>query len=162
MYYWTVVPVRVYLNLEGTVEYKDAELPEDACAAGRIARFGRVGTPVETGNKKAYVTGPALAGKVRSIAASSVPRVYGNTPLVTWTPVPTADRFELQWSRTRYPFAAAGNLVTQTTSGILSLSPGVWYYRVRGIDVQIPKSQSMAWSSVRKIKVAKPVFRVVS
>ena len=71
VYYWTVVPVRMYLDSDAKVHYQDAELPQDVCAAGRVARFGRVGTQVETGNKKAYVTSLALAGVVKSTAASS-------------------------------------------------------------------------------------------
>ncbi len=161
VYYWTVVPVRWFFDVDGkTIDYEDAELPQDACEAGRVERLGRVSKQVETGNKKAYVTSLALAGAVTSKAASSVSRVYGNTPLLTWTPVPAADTYEVQWSRTRYPFVALGKVTTQATSATLLLAPGVWYYRVRGIDVQVAKSQSMAWSSVRKLKIAKPTYRV--
>ena len=65
----------------------------------------------------------------------------------------------MQWSRKHYPFVPLGNVITQATSATLSLTPGGWYYRVRGIDVEVSASQAMAWSSVRKIKIAKPVFR---
>jgi hypothetical protein len=51
-------------------------------------------------------------------------------------------------------------VITQATSATLSLAPGVWYYRVRGIDVQTSKSQSMGWSSVRKLKIVKPSYRI--
>lgn len=163
VYYWTVVPVRWFLDADGkTIDYQDAELPQDACDAGRgrVAIFGRVSNPVETGSNKAYVTSLALAGAVKSAAASGVPRVYGNSPLLTWTPVLAADKYEVQWSRTRYPFVMAGSVVTQATAATLSLVPGVWYYRVRGIDVQAPNAPSMAWSSVRKLKIVKPTYRV--
>jgi hypothetical protein len=66
----------------------------------------------------------------------------------------------VQWSGTRYPFVMAGSVITQTTSATLTLAPGVWYYRVRGIDLQVAKSQSMGWSSVRKLKILKPTFRI--
>jgi len=160
VYWWTVVPVREYLTLDGSLSYKDAELPQDVCAAGRVARFGKVGKAVDTANKNAYVTGPGLALTVKSAAASGVPRVYGNTPLITWSPAPAADVYEVQWGHTRYPFSAIGNLGTQNTAAVLTLSPGVWYYRIRGIDTQIPGSQTTGWSSVRKLKIAKPTFRV--
>jgi len=162
VYYWTVVPVEIMQNPTGGLFYRDAELPQDVCdhGHGRIGTFGKVGKQVETGNKKAYVTSLALAGKVSSMAASSYSRVYGNTPLLTWTPVLAADKYEVQWSGTRYPFVMAGSVITQTTSATLTLAPGVWYYRVRGIDVQIPKAQSMGWSSVRKLKILKPTFRI--
>jgi hypothetical protein len=160
VYYWTVVPVRMFVDAQDKVEYQDTAVPQDVCESGRIGTFGKVGAQVETGNKKAYVTSLALAGKVSSKAASSYSRVYGNTPLLTWTPVLAADKYEVQWSRTRYPFVMAGSVITQTTSATLSLAPGTWYYRVRGIDVQIPKAQSMAWSSVRKLKIVKPSYRI--
>jgi len=54
-----------------------------------------------------------------------------------------------------------GNTVTPATSATLSFPPGTWYYRVRGIDLGMPTgAQGMAWSSVRKITVVKPVFRI--
>jgi hypothetical protein len=159
VYYWTVVPVRIGLDPDDKLMYKDAELPQDVCSAGRIARFGRVGVQVQTGNKKAYVTSLALSGGVRSSAASGVPRIYGNTPLVTWTPVLSADRYEVQWSRKHYPFVPVGNVITQGTSATLTLAPGTWYYRVRGVNLQVG-TQTMAWSSVRKVRIARPVFRL--
>ena len=162
VYYWTVVPVEIVQKPDGTLFYRDAELPQDVCDSGngRIGTFGRVGDPVETANNKAFITTLALAGKVKSVAASTVPGVYGNTPLVTWSPVLSADKYEVQWSRTQYPFVAVGDAVTQATSATLPLAPGVWYYRVRGIDLQVVKSQSMGWSSVRKLKILKPTFRI--
>jgi hypothetical protein len=162
VYYWTVVPVEILQKPDGTLYYRDAELPQDVCdsGSGRIGTFGRVGNPVETANNKAFITTLALAGKVKSVAASTVPGVYGNTPLVTWSPVLSADKYEVQWSRRHYPFVAAGDAVTQATSATLPLAPGVWYYRVRGIDLQVVKAQSMGWSSVRKLKILKPTFRI--
>ncbi|MGD0272971.1 MAG: hypothetical protein ABSB96_04495 [Gaiellaceae bacterium] len=160
-YYWTTVPVRWFFNVDQQIEYWDTETPQDACAAGRIGTFGRISNPIPTGNNSAYVTGLSLSGRTMSVSASSFPRVYG-TPLVTWTPVLGADEFEVQWSRMRYPFSAIGTVTTPTASTVLSLKPGVWYYRVRGINLQMPTAvQGMAWSSVRTLRLAKPVFRVV-
>ena len=80
---------------------------------------------------------------------------------MTWTPALAADGYEVQWSPTSYPFQQAGSTTTPATSAVLSLTPGTWYYRVRGIDTGLPTgAQGMAWSSVRKIKIAKPVFRL--
>lgn len=162
-YYWTVVPVTYFINAlaSDAFEYQDTQAAQDACAAGRIARFGRVSQAVPTGSKQAFVTSLSVAGKMTSAAASRSPRVYGNTPLVTWTPALGAAQYEVQWSHTRYPFKAAGNLVTAATSATLSLYPRTWYYRVRGIDTGLPSgAQGMAWSSVRKVRIAKPVFRL--
>lgn len=160
-YYWTAVPVRWFFNEDKTIEYHDAETPQDVCAAGRIARFGRTSQAVPTGGKQAFITSLSLTGKMKSAAANRSPRVYGNTPLVTWTPALGAEQYEVQWSRTRYPFKVAGNLVTSATSATLSLYPRTWYYRVRGIDTGLPSgAQGMAWSSVRKLRIVKPVFRL--
>jgi hypothetical protein len=160
-YYWTTVPVRWFFNDDQQIEYWDSESPQDACAAGRIGTFGKISTPIPTGGTSAFVTGLSLSGRTMSAAASRSSRFYG-TPLVTWTPVLGADEFELQWSRTRYPFQAAGRVVTPTASAVLSLRPGVWYYRVRGINLQMPAAaQGMAWSSIHTLRLAKPVFRVV-
>jgi hypothetical protein len=95
-----------------------------------------------------------------SSSASRSPRVYGS-PLVTWSPPLGADEYKIEWSRTRYPFTKAGSTVTPATSATLPLEPGTWYYRVRGIDLGMPTAaQEMVWSSVRKISVARPVFRI--
>jgi len=162
-YYWTVVPVRWQINplLDDVFEYQDTQAPQDACAAGRIARFGRASEAVPTGGKDAFVTGLSVAGKMTSAAASRSPRVYGSSTLVTWTPALGADEYEVQWSHARYPFTKVGGSITSTTSAALSLKPGSWYYRVRGINTGLPSGvQGMAWSSVRKIRIAKPTFRV--
>jgi len=160
-YYWTTVPVRWFFDANSSIEYWDAESPQDVCAAGRIGTFGKISMPIPTGSNSAFVTGLSLSGRTMSAMASHSSRFYG-TPLVTWTPALGADEFELQWSRTRYPFQVAGRVVTPTASTVLSLTPGLWYYRVRGIDLQMPDgAQGMAWSSVRSLRLAKPVFRVV-
>jgi hypothetical protein len=162
IYYWTTVPVRWFYNEDEQIEYWDAESPQDVCAADRIGTFGKISMPIPTGSNSAFVTGLSLSGRTMSAMASHSSRFYG-TPLVTWTPALGADEFELQWSRTRYPFQVAGRVVTPTASTVLSLTPGLWYYRVRGIDLQMPAgAQGMAWSSVRSLRLAKPVFRVVS
>jgi hypothetical protein len=164
VYYWTVVPVSWHINTIGDTEqfeYQDLQLPQDVCAAGRIGSFGKVSDPVPTVGKKAYVTSLSLSGKVRSVKAKKTPRVYGNTPLMTWTPVIGADEYELQWARKRNSLSSAQSLITPATSATPSLSPGRWYYRVRGVNSDMPSgARSMAWSTVRKVRIAKPVFRV--
>jgi hypothetical protein len=160
VYYWTVVPVEIFASSESELGYRDVELPQDVCAAGRKGTFGRVSKPIPTGSKKAYVIGLTVKGRMKSMAAARSPRVYG-TPLVTWTPVLGADGFEIQWSHKRYPFRKVGSLTTPATSALLSLEPGTWYYRVRGLNLKMPTAaQAMSWSSVRKVRIAKPVFRV--
>jgi hypothetical protein len=163
VYYWTVVPVVWGTNTfggESSFEYQDVESPQDACAAGRVARFGKVSEPVPTQGKQAYVTSLSLAGKMRSAAANSSPSIYGNTPLVTWTPALNAEEFELQWARKGGSFTSTNSFVTPATSATLPLTPGVWYYRVRGINLDGESTKAMAWSSVRKLRITKPTFRI--
>jgi hypothetical protein len=57
---------------------------------------------------------------------------------------------------------AALGTMTFGTSAVLPLSPGTWYYRVRGFDFSLRTgSQQMSWSDPARIVVAKPRFRVV-
>jgi hypothetical protein len=68
----------------------------------------------------------------------------------------------VQWSKTTYPWQPAGNLYTFSTSTTLSLKPGAWYYRVRGINLSLPTGAStMAWSANARLVIAKPKFKVV-
>jgi hypothetical protein len=164
-YYWTVIPVTWILNSlnADAFEYQDIQAAQDACSAGRVSRFGRTSERVPTAGKNAFVTSISPAGKIKSVAVNQSPHVYGNTPLITWTPALGADGYEVQWSRTRYPFQKAGSVTTASTSTSLSLRTGSWYYRVRGVDTSMPSgAQGMAWSSVRKLKILRPKFRVSS
>jgi hypothetical protein len=161
-YYWTVV---------GTTEiadnqFVDTELPQDACAAGRVQRFGISSQPTTTGNRGTFATGLSATGRL--VSAAHTAKFYGE-PLVAWTPAISASIYQLQWSR-GYPFRARGALWTFTTSTVLPLKPGTWYYRVRGYDYDLPTSQAdtptnapaMAWSPPTKIVITAPKLRVVS
>ena len=53
----------------------------------------------------------------------------------------------MQWSRTRYPWRAQGSKLTYSTSAVLDLNPGTWYYRVRGLNQTQLKKQEMTWSA---------------
>ena len=76
--------------------------------------------------------------------------------------------YEVQWSKTRYPFrpaadksGSAGRLTT-ATAAVLPLAPGRWYYRVRGINWSLPSgAQAMSWSDPVAVRIVKPTFRVV-
>jgi hypothetical protein len=46
---------------------------------------------------------------------------------------------------------------------VLPLAPGTWYYRVRGIDFNLPTGvQQMSWSEPEKLVVSPPRFRMAS
>ena len=104
-------------------------------------------------------------GSPRRVDSSQVaghnPVVY-STPLVAWKPVLAANAYQIEWSRSKYPWRRAGHTTTQSTSAVLKLSPGLWYYRVRGMNGQQIGVSGLAWSVPLAIKVAKPKFRVSS
>ena len=52
--------------------------------------------------------------------------------------------------------------MTYSTSAVLPLGAGTWYYRVRGIDYNLPTGvQQMAWSDPEQIVVTKPKLKIV-
>jgi hypothetical protein len=156
-YYWTVVPVELSEWADGSYHWQDVEVPQDVCAAGRVARFGFSSQPSVTSHGAPYATGLSASGKL--VSGSTNP-FYGQ-PLVSWTPVPDADSYEIQWGKKAYPFVARGKTLTWDTSFVLPLKPGTWYYRVRGYNYHLPTgAQEMAWSNPVKIVVAAPSFRV--
>lgn len=159
-YYWTVVPVAWALNtVTSVIEYYDIELPQDACAAGRVSTFGKASEPVVTVSGTPYVSGLSPGGRLVAAAASR-PSVYG-TPLVAWKPAVGADAYEVQWSRTAYPWRAKGTKTTFATSALLDLEPGVWHYRVRGLNYAQAKKPQMSWSAPVSLEVAKPTFKIL-
>lgn len=161
-YYYTVVPVAILdLDVDNKLEYYDTELPQDVCAAGRVYTFGKTSEAVAaTAGAAPYVSGISPAGRLFT-ATRAKPAVYGS-PLVAWKPALGADRYEIQWSKKAYPWAKVGSLETPSTAANLPLSPGRWYYRVRGISLALPEGgRQMTWSDPVLIRVAKPVFRVV-
>jgi hypothetical protein len=160
-YYWTVVPVAAG-EVDGKFAYVDTEVPQDACAAGRIQSFGKASEPVVISSGGApFVSGLSPVGRLLT-ARHSGPSVYG-APFVAWQPALGADSYEIQWSRRFYPWKATGSKVTFATSAVLDgLTPGRWYYRVRGRNSNQAKKPQMAWSAPVRFTVAKPLFAVVS
>ncbi len=170
-YYWTVVPVQYYPEVlpdadpsapppaNPPVVYFDLDVAQDACAAGRIASFGKVSEPALTSNGMPYASG--LSTKGRLLAASTKRPVFASSPLVAWQPAMGASAYEVQWSKKAYPWRPEGNIFTFSTSANLPLKPGTWYYRVRGIDLSLPTgSGQMSWSDRLGLVVAKPKFKV--
>lgn len=151
----------------GNLKYQDLELPSDVCRAGRVARLAKNSEPTLTAGGELFATG--LSSKGRLMSARSGAAFYGN-PLVAWTPALGATSYEVQWSKSQYPFkpepnpenANAPGTMTLGTAAVLPLTPGTWYYRVRGFDYDLPtNAQQMAWSDPAKITVAKPKFKVI-
>lgn len=144
----------------GGITYRDAELAQDACAAGRRLTFGKTSEPVVAGEIAPYASGLSPQGKLVA-ATTAKPRFYGQ-PLVAWQPLAGADQYEIQWSTRAYPWKTAGTQLTYGTSLTLPLTPGTWFYRVRGFDLlTIGSKPQMSWSNPVRVVVTKPRFRVV-
>lgn len=144
----------------GALEYRDMELTQDSCDTGRVLAFGRSSEPVVTGNGAPFASGLSPTGELFS-ASRSRPSFYG-APLVAWQPTLGADKYEVQWSRTGYPWKTVGKLQTNSTSTTLPLAPGSWYYRVRGLNFSVPGGKpEMSWSDPVALRLTKPRFRVV-
>ncbi len=161
-YYWTVVGVgmRPSLSDANSIEYQDVELPQDACASGRVNTFGKVSEAVVATSRGPYVTGLSPNGSLFS-ASRARPVVYG-TPLVAWRPALAADRYEVQWSKKVYPWTKVGSVETAATSTLLPLKPGLWHYRIRGLSFALPSGgRQMSWSDPVTLRVSGPRFRVV-
>ncbi len=153
----------------GSLQYRDLELPQDVCAPpyDRVARFSKDSEPTLTSTGELFASGLSSSGGITS--GNRVAPFYGS-PLVAWTPALGADAYEVQWSKTRYPFRpdqdpenqnALGRM-TLGTSAVLPLKPGTWYYRVRGFSFALRTgAQEMSWSDPARIVVAKPKFRIV-
>ena len=157
-YYWTVVPVGIVVDEDGTFTYYDAESPQDACESGRMASFGKESRPVITTAGTPYVSG--LSPKGRLLAQAGRRPVVYSTPLIAWRPVVGATAYEVQWSRTKYPWRSRGSALTYATSSVLQLGTGVWYYRVRGLNAAQVGTPAMSWSAPVAVKVVRPTFRI--
>jgi hypothetical protein len=149
----------------GGFEYQDAELPQDVCAAGRVMRFGKESEPSLVSSGELFATGLSSDGRLTSAVHTT--SFYGQ-PLVSWTPALGAEVYEVQWSKTKYPFRAeltssgVPGLMTSSTSVVLPVGPGAWWYRVRGFDYSLPtKAQQMSWSDPVQLVVAAPKFKLV-
>ncbi|MBV8395223.1 MAG: hypothetical protein JO064_03070, partial [Actinobacteria bacterium] len=86
-------------------------------------------------------------------------------PLVTWEPAIGAESYEIQLSRHLYPWVAAKSVTSVVTSAVLPLAKtdhGTWYYRVRGVNPNLPTgAQKMTWSSPVEISITGNLFSVV-
>lgn len=153
------------LRSSGGFAYQDLELPQDVCAAGRVMRFGKESEPSLVASGQLFASGLSSDGRLTSAVQTT--SFYGQ-PLVSWTPALGAEVYEVQWSKTKYPFnpetAPTGTqgLMTGSTSVVLPVSPGTWWYRVRGFDYSLPTgAQQMSWSDPVQLVVAAPRFKLV-
>ncbi|HZT92256.1 MAG TPA: hypothetical protein VFA05_09470 [Gaiellaceae bacterium] len=175
-FYWTVVPVEaeatnVTAPAPGSsqapqsysLQYQDTQVPQDQCENGLGMSFGKVSQPVVTSGATPYVSGVGTDG--RMIASAAKTPVVHDSPLVAWQPAVGATSYEIQLSRTRYPWRTAWDKVTTATAYVLPLGTndvGTWWYRVRGIDPSLPKgAQTMTWSTAVSVRISGDRFVVV-
>jgi hypothetical protein len=146
----------------GTIHYQDAELPQDACDAGRVLRFGKMSEPAVAVAGAPLVSGLSTNGRL--ISASKTQSVFSGSPVAAWNPAAGAHAYEVQWGKRAEPFQPAAKAIrTFATSAVLPLKPGTWFYRVRGLNLFLPTgAQPLSWSDPVKVVVAKPRFTVVS
>ena len=136
-------------------------LPQDVCATGRFLTFAKAGrTPTPTSGGHPTATGLSPNGRLLT-AVTWKPRFFGS-PLVTWDPASGAVAYQVEWSRSDYPWRPAGSVRTAATSAALPLSPGTWWYRVRGIDPSLPGNQLMSWSAQVPLVITRPTFSVTA
>jgi len=153
-------PGETVTRLGGTITYQDLELPQDVCAAGRVMRFGVDSEPALTTAQTPFVTGLSADGRLVSARHTTT---FYSQPLVAWTPALGAGVYQVQWGTRGSPFKAVASRITYTTSTVLPVASGTWWYRVRGIDWNLPAgSQQMSWSEPQRIVVAKPTYKVTS
>ena len=150
----------IIASLASVLEYWDQELPQDVCASGRVQSFGKGSMPLVAASGSPFVSGLSPRGLLTT-AAGSVPAFYG-TPLAAWQPALGADQYQVQWSKTKYPWVKVGEKLTYATSALLPLGPGKWFYRVRGLNFSLPgTARAMSWSAPAGLTVSKPTFTVV-
>jgi hypothetical protein len=94
------------------------------------------------------------------LAQAGARPVVFDSPLVAWRPVVGATEYEIQWSRSAYPWRKRGSTRTVATASVLQLPAGVWYYRVRGLNSAQVGTPAMTWSSPVAVKVVRPTFRI--
>jgi hypothetical protein len=145
-----------------TIHYQDAELPQDACAEGRVLRFGKMSEPAVAVAGAPLISGLSMNGRL--VSASRTQAVFSGSPVAAWNPAAGAHAYQVQWSKRAEPFQPAAKAIqTFATSAVLPLAPGRWHYRVRGLNLSLPKgAQPLSWSDPVKVVVAKPRFTVVS
>ncbi|MGZ4354679.1 MAG: hypothetical protein ACXVZ4_14175, partial [Gaiellaceae bacterium] len=153
------------VRLGGSVVYQDLELAQEVCAAGRVSRFGINSEPSLIAGDDPFASGLSPRGQLASAVSASS---FYKSPVVSWTPVLGAQAYQVQWSKSATPFvpvagpSGAAGILTGSTSYVLPLAVGTWYYRVRGYDWQLPTgAQQMGWSDPAKIVVSNATFKVV-
>ena len=160
-YVWTVVPAIPVLTPTDEVYYKDVVFPEDMCAEGKVISFGKTSEVVTASdNGIPFASGLSPSGKVVS-ATKDVPSFFQRV-VVAWKPVATARKYEIQFSKKKRAWKTLKRKFTAGTQLQVRLSPGTWFYRIRGLDTSLPGSPGLSWSEPVELKMVPPTFSVVT
>ena len=79
---------------------------------------------------------------------------------MTWEPASGAVAYQVQWSKSEYPWRTAGSVPRPPRQPCSRLIPGVWWYRVRGINSSLRGNKLMTWSKLVPIEITQPTFSV--
>jgi hypothetical protein len=154
-YWWTAVPVEIFEDAGGNIEYHDMELPQDVCARGPDSVFSFA---MQSMKATTYASG-VHGNRVLSSAS------FSQLPVITWSPVLGAQTYEIQLSRRPEPFWKTA--ITQTAvvpSATLNLTKkdiGTWYYRVRGVNGNLGGTAIKLRWSTGKIQISGDLFQIV-
>ena len=171
-YWWTVVPVVAVAPAQANplakgpsssvAAYHDLELPQDACASGRVWPFAMRSTPAVTQDAT-----PRVSGLNGDRVTSSVKghTTFTELPVITWGAALGAQGYQIQLSRHLYPWVTVRSLESSVPSANLPLTKndvGTWYYRVRGLNANLPgTSNKMTWSKIAAIRISGDRYVVV-
>jgi hypothetical protein len=160
-YVWTVVPAVPVLTPDDEVYYKDVVFPEDMCAEGKVISFGKTSEVVTTSESGVpFASGLAPSGKVVA-ASAQVPKFFQRI-VIAWKPAVAATKYEVQFSKNKNAWNTLKRKFTVGTQLQVRLTPGTWYYRVRGLDLSLPGRPGLTWSDPVEITMVAPTFTVVS
>jgi len=130
-------------------------VPQDACQAGDLKSFGKVSQPLVTSAGRPFLSGVGPTG--RGVTAAGPNAVVFASPIAAWQPVVGATKYQVEMSRSLYPWRPTKTVGTPATSVVLPVTKydtGVWYYHVRGIDENLPAgARTMAWSAPVAVRV---------
>ncbi|MGH3026248.1 MAG: hypothetical protein ACRDLR_07375, partial [Gaiellaceae bacterium] len=101
----------------------------------------------------------------RVTSASRGHTLFTELPVITWTPALGAQGYQIQLSRHLYPWAVRIHLESSVPSVTLPLTKtdvGKWYYRVRGLNANLPgTANKMTWSKTVSIRISGDRYVVV-
>jgi hypothetical protein len=155
--------VGTLITTAGALEYHDLAQAQDVCAAGQVWPFGIQSAPVTTTSDNPYVSG--VVNGMRVVSATVRRPTFQSLPLITWQPALAAQSYEVEVSQRAYPWVAVHKQTSVVTSAVLPLTAkdkGIWYYRVRGVNPNLPgPAQKLAWSAPVGIRVSGDTFVVL-